>query len=231
MLAIIPARGGSKGLPKKNIKNFGSLPLICHTIKAALSSTLIDRVVVSTEDSEIASIARDFGAEVPFMRPLNLANEFSIAIDTYLHAVDKIAKESSKAVESFVALLPTAPLRTSNDIDESIKIFNAKGADSVISVVESSTPLDWYKKITNNGVLQNYFPEFNVLKNRQDHEKTYIPNGAIYVFRTERLRLTRKYYNKKTYPYIMPSERSVDIDNLTDFEWAQYLYYKKREIK
>ena len=197
MLAIIPARGGSKGLPRKNIKNLGNLPLICHTIKAALASNLIERVIVSTEDAEIASIAKDCGAEVPFIRPSNLANEDSIAIDTYLHATDKIAKESSKAVESFVALLPTVPLRTSNDIDEAIKIFNSKDADSVISVVEASAPLNWYKKITNDGVLQNYFPKFNSIKNRQDYEKTYIPNGAVYVFRTETLRVTRQYYNKK----------------------------------
>ena len=96
MLAIIPARGGSKGLPRKNTKLFDGQPLICHTVKAALSSNLIDRVIVSTEDNEIASVAKDCGADVPFMRPHILASDKSMAIDTYLHAVDYISKKSSK---------------------------------------------------------------------------------------------------------------------------------------
>lgn len=223
MLAIIPARGGSKGLPRKNIKLLDGLPLICHSIKAALDSKLVDRVIVSTEDKEIASIAKDFGAEVPFIRPDSLAGDKSMAMDTYLNVVDLISQQNSKLVESFVALLPTVPLRTSEDIDEAIKIFNAKKADSVISVVEASIPIHWYRRITNDGKLVNFFPDFNAVKNRQEMEKTYVPNGAVYVFQTEILRLTRQYYNKKTYPYIMPKERSADIDDKFDFEWVNYL--------
>ena len=121
MLAIIPARGGSKGLPGKNIKLLGDLPLICHTIKAALDSNLIDRVIVSTENDEIASIAKNCGAEVPFMRSIDLASDTSMVMDSYLQVVDMITKENSKLIESFVALLPTVPLRTSKDIDNAIQ--------------------------------------------------------------------------------------------------------------
>lgn len=227
MLAIIPARGGSKGLPRKNIKLLGGMPLICHTIKTALKSNLIDRVVVSTDDSEIASIAKDYGADVPFIRPANLAHDTSIAIDTYLHVVDWIAKENSKPIETFVALLPTVPLRVAKDIDEAIKIFNDKNANSVISVVEPSIPLYWHRRISKEGLLENFLPDSNAIKNRQEFEKSYVPNGAVYVFRTDVLRLTREYYTKKTYPYIMPRERSVDIDDLLDFEWAEYLLHKQ----
>lgn len=227
MLAIIPARGGSKGLPGKNTKLLGGLPLICHSIKAALASDLIDRVIVFTEDNEIASVAKDYGAEVPFMRPNNLAYDTSIVMDSYLHLVDLISKENSKPIESFVALLPTAPLRVSQDIDKAIKIFNKKKADSVISVVEAAVPLYWHMSITKEGILKNYSPEFNVLKNRQEFKKHYVPNGAIYVFRTEAIRSKRQYYTDKTYPYIMPRERSVDIDDLLDFEWAEYLLCKR----
>ena len=120
MLAIIPARGGSKGLPGKNIKRLCGMPLICYSIRAALKSNLIDKVIISTEDKEIASIAENCGAEVPFIRPKNLATDTAMAIDTYLHAVDYISKESSKQIESFVVLLPTSPLRITKDIDESI---------------------------------------------------------------------------------------------------------------
>ena len=229
MLAIIPARGGSKGLPGKNIKLLGDLPLICHTIKAALDSNLIDRVIVSTENDEIASIAKNCGAEVPFMRSIDLASDTSMVMDSYLQVVDMITKENSKLIESFVALLPTVPLRTSKDIDNAIQIFNDKNANSVISVVEASTPVYWHRSISKEGILENFLPEFNALKNRQELKKTYLPNGAVYVFRTEVLRSTREYYTSKTYPYIMPKERSADIDDNFDFEWARYLVKKNNK--
>lgn len=225
MIAIIPARGGSKGLPGKNIKLLGGLPLIYYSINAAIKSKSIDRVIVSTEDNEIASIAKDCGAEV-LIRPTNLALDTSMAIDTYLHVVDFIAKQDLKQIESFAALLPTAPLRSSQDIDEAIKIFNDKNASSVISVTEAPVPLNWYKRITKKGTLENYSHEFDNLKNRQEHESTYVPNGAIFVFKTEILRLKRHYYTDKTYPYIMPRERSIDIDDLFDFKLAEYLVNK-----
>ena len=225
MIAIIPARGGSKGLPGKNIKLLGGLPLIYYSINAAIKSKSIDRVIVSTEDNEIASIAKDCGAEV-LIRPTNLALDTSMVIDTYLHVVDFIAKQDLKPIESFVALLPTAPLRSSQDIDEAIKIFNDKSASSVISVIEAPIPLDWYKRITKKGTLENCSHEFNELKNRQEYERIYIPNGAVFVFKTEALRLTRHYYTEKTYPYIMPRKRSIDIDDLLDFEWAEHLLKK-----
>lgn len=226
MLAIIPARGGSKGLPGKNTKFFGGQPLICHTIKAALSSNLINRVIVSTENNEIASIAKNCGAEVPFMRSIDLASDASMVIDAYLEVVDWISQKNSKPIDSFVALLPTAPLRTSKDIDEAIKIFKDKKADSVVSVVKSQVPIQWYMYINKQEILKNCLPEFNKLKNRQENEETYVPNGAVYVFQTEVLRSTRQYYTKKTYPYIMPRKRSADIDDLLDFEWAEYLLKK-----
>ena len=227
MLAIIPARGGSKGLHRKNIKLLNGLPLIYYSIKAALDSKLVNRVIVSTEDKEIANIAKDFGAEVPFMRPDSLASDKSMVIDTYFNVVDQISKQNSKPVESFLALLPTTPLRTSNDIDRAIKIFNHKKANSVISVNESSKPLYWHRRITKDGKLKSFLPKFDAVKNRQEFEKTYLPNGAIYVFLTEALRSTREYYSNKTYPYIMPIEKSIDIDNETDFEIAEYLLKKQ----
>lgn len=228
MLAIIPARGGSKGLPGKNTKLLNGVPLICHTIKAALSSKLITRLIVSTDSNEIASVAKKCGAEVPFLRPSNLASDNSMVMDTYLHLVDRLTEQSSKTIDEFVALLPTAPLRLSKDIDESIKIFNDNKADSVISVVESPVPIQWYKRILKDGRLQNYLPHFDAVKNRQEEEKTYIPNGAVYVFRTNILRSKRKYYTDKTYPYIMPIERSADIDNLLDFSWVENLLINQK---
>lgn len=232
MLAIIPARGGSKGLPNKNKKIFGNLPLICHSIKAALQSKLIDKVIVSTEDDKIASIARDYGAETPFMRPVKLAKDNSMVIDSYLHVIDRLTKKSSKQIDSFVGLLPTAPLRDAEDIDNAIKIFKDKNADSVISVVEAPVPVEWYLYINDKKILKNYLKKFNRLKNRQqEKQKTYISNGAVNVFCTKILRKKRKYFTDKTYPYLMPKERSVDIDDLYDFKLAEYLFNKKLRKK
>ncbi len=228
MLAIIPARGGSKGLPRKNLKILNGVPLICHSIKSALASKSIDRVIVSTDDEEIANISKRCGAEVPFMRPVLLAGDESMVMDTYLHVIDELNKIENKSIGEFVALLPTVPLRLPTDIDEAVNIFKLNKADSVISVVRSPIPIHWYRKISKDGILGDYLPEFNATKNRQDFEKTYVPNGAIYVFRAEVLRNTRKYYTDKTYPYIMPRDRSADIDNILDFEWAEYLFKKKQ---
>ena len=227
MLAIIPARGGSKGLPRKNVKSLGGIPLICHSIKTALASNSISRVIVSTDDYKIASIAKEYGAEVPFIRPNNLAKDTSMVMDAYLYMVDKIAEKTSRPVETFVALLPTVPLRLPEDIDNAVNIFNVKNADSVISVIEAPVPVQWYRKISSKGLLQNYLPEFDAVKNRQELEKTYVPNGSIYIFRTEILRATRQYYTDNTYPYVMPRERSADIDELIDFEWAEFLLGRK----
>jgi len=226
MIAIIPARGGSKGLPGKNTRVLGGIPLICHSIKTALSAASISRVIVSTDDEAIASIAKDCGAEVPFIRPIELANDNSMVMDAYLHMIDRIADEIQQPIDSFVALLPTVPLRLPEDINEAVKIFKIKKANSVISVTESAIPIQWYRRITNEGVLCDYLPEFNATMNRQELEQTYVPNGAVYVFRTEVLRTTRQYYTEKTYPYIMPRERSADIDVLLDFEWAEFLLGK-----
>ena len=161
------------------------------------------------------------------MRPPELAGDKSMAMDAYLYTVDRIAKETGKAAESFVVLLPTVPLRLPEDIDEAVKVFCQHNADSVISVTESPVPLEWYRKITSEGVLCDYLPEFDATRNRQEAGLSYVPNGAIYVFRTKVLRATRQYYTEKTYPYVMPRERSADIDELLDFEWAEFLLTRK----
>ncbi len=228
MIAIIPARSGSKGLPGKNIRLFNNIPLICHTIECAQKSKNITRVVVSTDDDEIASISRNYGAEVPCLRPAKLASDTSMAMDAYLHMIDFISQKSLTSIEAFLALLPTVPLRESIDIDNAIQIYRDKDADSVISVTESPVPIYWYRKINAEGILVDYKNDFDATLNRQEVEITYIPNGAVYVFNTEKLRSSREYYLEKTYPYIMPKERSIDIDTLSDFEYAEYLFKKNK---
>jgi len=223
MLAIIPARGGSKGLPRKNILPLLEKPLIGYTIDAALKSDFVSRVIVSTDDSEIAEIASRLGAEIPFMRPVELAQDASSAIDVYVYTIDRLQEQAKTAIHEFMVLQPTSPLRTCEDIDRAVEIFRDTQADSVISVTESAHPPVWAKKISPEGILTEYFPEYASNKNRQEIESAYMPNGAIFIFKYALLKEFRHYYSDKTYPYIMPARRSVDIDTQLDFDFAEFL--------
>jgi N-acylneuraminate cytidylyltransferase/CMP-N,N'-diacetyllegionaminic acid synthase len=260
ILAIIPARGGSKGVPGKNIKLLNGKPLIAYTIEAAKKSFFVNKIICSTDSEEIAEVAKTYGAEV-LIRPVELARDDSKIINTYLHVMETVNKKSefifpythkqaedyitnntfetgntvsgyclkapaSKAEGVFTALLPTSPFRVAEDIDNAIVLFKAKKADSVISVTCAPQPISWYKRIDENGILREYFGDEKNLKNRQEEEQLYIPNGAIYIFRYDILKNQRVYYTDKTYPYIMPAERSIDIDTNNDFNYAEYLLRK-----
>lgn len=222
MIATIPARSGSKGLPRKNLRLLGGKPLIAHTIETALISPALTRVIVSTEDEEIARVAQQFGAEVPFMRPNNLATDDSLAIDTYKYTVDKIIKDEGVSLVDFLVLLPTSPLREASDICNAIKIFKEKKADSVISVTKEDKPISWFKKLDTEGkILENN----TTLKNRQDENEYFCPNGSIYIFKKELID-NNKYFSHNSYGYVMPKSRSVDIDTQDDFDYAEFLLKK-----
>lgn len=225
MIAIIPARGGSQGLPNKNIKYLAGKPLIAYTIEAARGSKYINKIIVSTDSEEIGLVAENYGAEVPFLRPGHLAGSDSKAIDTYFYTLERLKNEYRLNISEFIVLQPTSPLRTSEDIDSAIKLFRDSNADSVISFCESSHPPLWAKKITNERI-SDYFSEPAGNKNRQELDLAFIPNGAIFIFNYLFLKQNGSYYSDKTIPYIMPVERSVDIDSLMDFEYAEYLIIK-----
>ena len=222
MLAIVPARGGSKGLPGKNIRPLAGKPLIAYTIEAARTARSIDRVICSTDDPGIARVALEFGAEVPFMRPAELAQDDSLAIDNYIYTVDRL-NAGPAAIEEYCVLLPTAPLRNAADIDAAAAVFYERNADSVISYYPAPHPVQWHRYIDAGGVLRSFFPEGDALANRQQERAAYLPNGAIYIFRHSVLKRARQYYTDRTYPYLMPARRSVDIDTLEDFEYAEHL--------
>lgn len=220
MIAIIPARGGSKGLPGKNIKKLCGKPLISYAIECARNSRHVDRVVVSTDDEMIADVARNFGAEVPFLRPAFLATDSSQAVDNYIYTVDRLSREGNVDIDEFVVLLPTSPLRTSDDVDRAIELFYEKNADSVVSYTPEAHPVRWHKYLNEDNSFENIFDE--TIANRQEIRTSYYPNGAIYVFRTEMIK-TRQYYTNKSFAYIMPRDRSVDIDTADDFLYAEFM--------
>lgn len=232
MLAVIPARGGSKGVPRKNIKVLCGKPLIAYTIEAALKTKDIDRVIVTTDSNEIANIALEYGAEVPFIRPSYLATDDSLACDVYLHAVEYMRDNEGIDISSFLVLLPTAPFRDSNDIEDALNIFRKTNSETLISMTEAEVPASWYYTMTSDGKIINAgFDRINCLQNRQRNAQYYIPNGAIYILNYELLKLKRTYYSDNTTAYIMKRSKSVDIDTLEDFQYAEYLMKQYEENK
>ena len=228
MIAIIPARGGSKGLPGKNIKEMCDKPLIAYTIEAALKSKSIDHVILSTDDEEIAAVAKKYGAEVPFMRPAELASDTAMAVDNYIYTIGRLEKEWNTKIDSFVVLQPTSPLRIAEDIDGAVELFNARNADSVVTYVKEAHPIFWHKKIDENNKLEDIFE--GTIANRQELPITYYPNGAVYVFSTEMIR-QKKYYTDKSYAYIMPRERSMYIDFSDDLKYVEFLMSNSKDKK
>ena len=224
MIAIIPARGGSKALPGKNIKPLNGKPMIAYAIESALASKHITEVIVSTDDPKIYQIALQYGAKDTFLRPSELAGDTSLAIDNYRYTLNRLKREYNCDISCFVVLQPTSPLRTVKDIDAAIELFQSKNADSVISYCEEHHPISWHKYIKEDGRLENIFPDS--IKNRQDIKPSYYPNGAIFIFTYELIKLG-KYYSDKSYAFIMPRNRSVDVDTLDDFEYAQFLMDKQ----
>ena len=213
-LAIIPARGGSKGVPKKNIRDLAGKPLIAWTIAEAKKSRYLDRCIVSTEDAEIKKVAEESGGEVPFLRPQGLAQDGTASIDVVLHAIRKLPDYD------FVVLLqPTSPLRTVEDIDGAIAFCFDHGAESCVSITESEHSPYWMYRLDG---MQKMLPLLELSREenyqRQKLPKVYRLNGAVYVNRIGALLSGRSLLEKDTVGYIMPQERSYDIDTMLDFE-------------
>lgn len=230
MLAMIPARGGSKGVPGKNIKEIEGKPLIAYTIEAALKSKSIDRVIVTTDSEEIAQVAKKYGAEVPFMRPAYLAEDTSKAQDVYVHAAEFMRDNEGVDVSKFMVLLPTAPFRTENHIDDAVKLFQDSKAETLISVTEVETPPSWMVNKDDNGFIENCgFDAETASGNRQGNRTHYVPNGAIYILDYELLKSKSTYYCDKTIGYEMSRNDSIDIDTMEDYEYAVYMMAKKKK--
>ncbi|WP_257659163.1 acylneuraminate cytidylyltransferase family protein [Parapedobacter lycopersici] len=220
MLAIIPARGGSKGLPHKNILELNGKPLIAYTIEAAKKSSHIDKVIVSTDDEKIAQIAQKFGAECPFLRPAELATDTARSIDVFKHVVKMLSESDNVSVDQFAVLQPTSPLRTSKDIDNAIGLFLSRDADSVVSFCKEDHPIVWHKYVDTNGLIHPIFDNYST--NRQQNQPTYYPNGAIYIFKT-RIIEQDLYFTDRSYAYLMDRVNSLDIDTKEDFDYVEFL--------
>jgi CMP-N-acetylneuraminic acid synthetase len=225
VLAVIPARGGSKGVPRKNIRPICGRPLISYTIEHARAAQhLFHRVIVSTDDDEIASVARQYGAEVPFLRPADLARDESPVIPMLQHAVNSIEEQDGVKMDWICLLQPTEPFRTATDLEQCLQLGFAGGCDSVISVVRVFATHPILMKRIEGDRLQPFCLEEREGTRRQEYEPpAYMRNGSIYLTRRDVLMEQNSIWGRTIRPYVMPLERSVSIDTELDLKLAEIM--------
>lgn len=220
VLALVPARRGSKGLPLKNIRPLHGKPLLAWPIAAARASRVVDRVVISTDDAEFAVLAQAAGADVPFLRPAELASDTAPSIAFILHALDAL-EASGDTYDYLVLLEPTSPLTEAQDIDAALETLAAKRtvADAVVGVTAlvSNHPA-FAVRLDAQGLVQPYAaPSFGQLPRRQDTEPLYSLDGSLYISSVEAIRRERSFCHGRTLPYVTPRWKSFEVDDLVDF--------------
>ena len=212
-LAVIPARGGSKRLPRKNVLDLAGKPLIAWTIEAAKNSKYIDKFIVSTDDQEIKTVSEQYGAEV-LTRPGELATDTATSVDVVLHAINA----QNKSYDYVVLLQPTSPLRTAQHIDEAIELLFEKNAKAIISVCETDHSPLWSNTLPEDGSMDNFIREEVKGKRSQDLPTYYRLNGAVYIADTQSVINEKSFYPENTYSYPMEKSLSIDVDDAFDFK-------------
>jgi CMP-N,N'-diacetyllegionaminic acid synthase len=219
VLAIIPARGGSKRLPRKNVLTLSGKPLIAWTIEAAKKSKYIDEVIISTDDEEISNISQRYGGKVPELRPLELSTDTATTKSVLIYTLNKFRGDA----DIVVVLQPTSPLRNSRHIDDAMELLLNKNAFSVVSVTECEHSPLWTNTLPDNGSMKDFIKVSNEIRS-QDLQTYFRLNGAIYIYNIDMLLESKSLaYTEKTYAYKMPAENSIDIDNFFDFKIACFL--------
>ena len=217
-LAIIPARGGSKRLPRKNVLDLCGKPLIAYTIEAALKSKYINKVIVSSDDEEILNISSNFGADI-LKRPYELANDTATTFDSIKHTIDNFEK-----YDYIVLLQPTSPLRNEKHIDEAMELLEKKKADTIVSVCEMEHSPLWSNTLPKDRNMNNFLRDEILNKRSQDLEKYYRLNGAIYICKKEKLLENKSFFIKDNiFAYIMDRESSIDIDEKIDLLMVKFI--------
>lgn len=215
VLAIIPARGGSKGVLRKNVRMLGSKPLIAWSIEAARATPIIDRLIVSTDDTEIAEVAQAYGADVPFMRDKVLAEDDTPTIAAVMDALDRCP-----GFDWVILLQPTSPLRSAEDIEQTYRLCMYAKAQSSVSVCLAKESPYWMYTLDEKSLMKPILSAKTIVR-RQDLPPVYVLNGAVYVANIAWLRKTKSFVTEETIAYSMPLERSIDIDTEDDFRQLQ----------
>lgn len=221
VLAIIPARGGSKGVPRKNIRKLAGKPLLAWTIEEGKKSKYIDRLIVSSEDLEIIEVAKSCGCDVPFIRPKDLSLDHTSGVEPVIHALKELPE-----YDYVVLLQPTSPLRLAEDIDGCIEKLQATGAPVCVSVTESEKSPYWMYTLQKNDVMKPLIQQDIIVTRRQDLPPIYALNGAVYVAQTKWLLETKSFLTEQTTAFIMPKSRSYDIDTEEDFLLCEWMMDK-----
>ena len=231
ILALIPARGGSKGLPRKNIKPLLGKNLIGWTIEQAKDSSCIDYVYVSTEDKEISDISKSFGAEIPFMRPKKLAEDSSSTMDVVHHVIDEFNKRGM--FFDIIALLePTSPLRKRGDLDQALRtlVDSEQFADSIVSLGEIHLENPLVAKVVSDKYLAPFIESSVKISQRQQYPKAYFPYGVIYATKVSTLLKDKTFYPEKTLPYFIERWQNYEIDDYCDFLCIEAIIQKHKEL-
>jgi CMP-N,N'-diacetyllegionaminic acid synthase len=227
ILGIIPARGGSKGIPRKNIRLLNGVPLIGHTIRQALNSKLLDKLIVSTDDEEIAKYSVNQGVDVPFLRPDFLSNSSAKSIDVIIHALE-FFEQKGEHYDAICLLQPTSPFRPSGVIDSSINMFKSRNVDSLISVRKTPSHYNpfWNFVCDSNSVISLVIPQNEIIPRRQNLPDTFVRDGAIYLTSTDLIKTNRSFFSHSTIGFEICSPELVNIDNEVDWEQAS-IYMKQ----
>lgn len=223
IIGLITARGGSKSVPGKNIKPLAGKPLIAWSIEAALQCKELSRVIISTDDEEIAAVSRQWGADVPFMRPAELSQDDSSHISVVLHAIDWLAKEEEFYPDYILLLQPTSPFRSTEDIKQAIKLVKDRHAVAVVSVSEAKNHPYLCKRILDDGTLAEFMETDIGYLRRQVLPAAYAENGAIYLSKRLSFLQDQCFLPEGTIAYVMPEERSLDIDTAWDWHMAELI--------
>lgn len=219
ILGVVPARGGSKGIPGKNIKPLGGVPLIGHTIMAAEASGCIDRLWVSTDDPKIARVAESFGVRVPWLRPARYATDKSPTEDCVVHLLEKLAKGEGYVPDAVLLLQPTSPFRTAETIRKAVALFKKHRGDPVVSVAAAPRHPYWCMRLE-RGLLVPYCPGKHPSR-RQDLPAAYCYDGSIYLVSTGSFLKSRSFYAGRVRPLVVPEDRAIDLDHPRDWEAAE----------
>ncbi|MGJ0323129.1 cytidylyltransferase domain-containing protein [Aliarcobacter cryaerophilus] len=217
-LGIIPARGGSKGLPGKNIKELCGKPLIAWSIESGLKSKYLDEVIVTTDSKDIANIAKQYGASVPFLRPDVLASDTATSFDAIKHTIEFYKNEMKKEFDYIVLIEPTSPLREARDIDIAIEQLFNSNADSIVGIckTEDQNPAFLVFKNEKDFISGYENHDMKVLR-RQDIKDVYFFEGTIYISKTDVLLNKKTFYHENTIGYVVPKYKSLEIDDIDDF--------------
>lgn len=234
VLAIVPARGGSKGLPGKNLRLLDGRPLVAWPVSVALGAASVDRVIISTDDIAIAEAARNAGADVPFMRPSHLAHDTASSMEVILHALDTLESQGQE-YEYVILLEPTSPLTESSDVEAALAHLRSAGAtaEAIVGIcrVEATHP-EYDVRRNTSGIISPYaVADFKSLRRRQEIEELYFLDGSLYISRVEAFRHYKTFYHERTLGYEVPRWKSLEVDDIFDFIMVEAVVRQREEIR